>query len=344
MWLFGLGFVGHYWVISVGMSWSQGRLQMMSSHSGGKLLAPEVAAGRLCIGLADLPDIGRAWTSRDVVEAQRERPDWLRCARKRLGAARAEEQRQRKARMDAVRSRQQGFEYPTVNPAATEFAHAFARLNLLEFLHSALDASSAQTYVVDSGFDVSTHARTVEETNRERAKRGLSLSGRDTTVFADYGGYRKPGTLGDLLDAPTCHTRATYVSGAGLAAETFDDAWYDRWALEGLAHAHVIAALALSGDVWTLETIAAVPLSEVSTEVKGPVGGIGADVVSLARQALHAWTEIDCPVLDPGDVVDMDAPISALPAMLLAARRRWDRTELLAAAIAGLDVEQLTDG
>jgi hypothetical protein len=30
--------------------------------------------------------------------------------------------------------------------------------------------------------------------------------------------------------------------------------------------------------------------------------------------------------------------------MLLVARRSWDQTELLAAAIAGLDVEDLADG
>lgn len=123
---------------------------------GGQQLAPEVAARRLCIAAGDLPGIGHAWTAHDVVEAQRDRPDWLRCARKVLGAARAEEQRQRKTRMDAVRLRQAGFEYPAVDAVATDFAHSFTRVNLLEFLYSALDASSAQTYVVDSGFDVST--------------------------------------------------------------------------------------------------------------------------------------------------------------------------------------------
>ncbi|MDH6198317.1 hypothetical protein M2272_004976 [Mycobacterium frederiksbergense] len=316
----------------------------MGSQSGGKRLAPEVVARRLCIGVADLPDIGRAWTNRDVAEAQRDRPDWLQRARKVLGVARAEEERQRKARMDAVRLRQRGFEYPVVALVASEFAHAFARVNLLEFLYGALDAPAAQTYVVDSGFDVSTYARTVEETNRDRVKRGASLSGRDTTAWADYGGFRKPGTLGDLLDAPTGNTRATYVSGAGLDAETFDDAWYDRWALEGLAHAHVLAAMTLRGDIATLETIAGVPLLDVATDVKEPFGGVAADVVSLAKEALGAWTEIDCPILDPDDVVDLEASISALPAMLLAARRLWDRTELLAATIAGLDVEQLSDG
>ena len=117
----------------------------MGSLRGGKQLTPEVVAKRLCIGVADLLDVGKPWTSRDVAEVQRCRPDWLRCARKALGAARAEEERQQKARGDAVRARQKGFEYPPVGSAATEFADDFAKLNLLEFLHSALDASSAET-------------------------------------------------------------------------------------------------------------------------------------------------------------------------------------------------------
>jgi hypothetical protein len=53
-------------------------------------------------------------------------------------------------------------------------------------------------------------------------------------------------------------------------------------------------------------------------------------------------------VLDPDEVVDMSLQISALPKMLLEARRSWNRTELLAAAIAGLQTstggEDLVDG
>ena len=321
----------------------------MGGKGNSKQLTREVAAKRLCIEVADLPDLGKPWTGRDVTDVQRSRPEWLRCARRALGAARAEEERQRKARFDVVLARRTGFEYPSVTAVAADFARDFAKTNLLAFLHDALDTLAADTYAVDCGFDVSTNARAADETNRERAKRGLSLSGRDGKVFADFGGCREPGTLGDLFDAPTGNTRATYVSGAGLDAETFDDAWYDRWALEGLAHAHVIAVLVLRGDVATLETIAGVPLTDVV--VSGPVrmfDGVAADVLSLACEALHAWTEIDCPVLDPAEVVDMDAPISALPRMLLQARRSWNQTEWLAAAIAGLDVspagEDLVDG
>jgi hypothetical protein len=44
----------------------------------------------------------------------------------------------------------------------------------------------------------------------------------------------------------------------------------------------------------------------------------------------------------------MSAPIAALPRMLLEVRRSWDRTELLAAVIAGLEIphggEDLADG
>ena len=321
---------------------------VVSGKGHGEQLTREGAAKRLGIGVADLPDLGYPWTGREVADAQRGRPEWLRCARRALGAARVEGERQRRARFDAVLARRSGFEYPPVTDAASDFAREFANANLLMLLRDALDASAADTYVIDSGFDVSTQAGRADETNRERVKRGASLSGRDTKVFADYGGYREPGTLGDLFDAPTGNTRATYVSGAGLDAETWDDAWYDRWALEGLAHGHVIADLVLRGDILTLEVIAGVPLSDVDAVARRPLGGVADDVLSLACEALHAWTEIDCPVLDPDEVVDMSLQISALPKMLLEARRSWNRTELLAAAIAGLETstggEDLVDG
>jgi hypothetical protein len=301
-------------------------------------LTAAVAAQRLGIGVVDLPDLGRPWTVRDVADAQHGRPEWLRSARKALGAARAEGERQRKARFDAVLARRAGFEYPPVNATASDFAREFARANLLMFLHDALDAAAAEIYGVDSGFDVSTHAGLADETNRERVKRGAALSGRDDGSFAEYGLGRAAGTLGDLFDAPTGNTQATFVSGAGFAAERWSDAWYDYWALEGLAHAHVVAVLVLHGDIETLEVIAGVPLSDVTVAVRRPFDDIADDVLSLASEALHAWTEIDCPVLDPAEVVDMDAPISGLPGMLLGTRRSWNRTELLAAAIAGLDM------
>jgi hypothetical protein len=308
---------------------------------GGRQLTGEVAARRLGIRLVDLPDLGRPWTVRDVADASGVRPEWLRTARKAFGVARAEEERQRQARFDAVLARRCGFEYPPVNAAASDFAREFAKANLLTFLRDALDASAADTHVIDSGFDVSTHASRAEETNRERVQRGATLSGRDDESFAEYGLHRAAGTLGDLFDAPTGNTRATYVSGAGFAAERWADAWHDYWTLEGLAHAHVIADLVLRGDVQTLEVIAGVPLSDVEVGARQPFDGIADDVLSLACEALHAWTEIDCPVLDPDDVVDMDAPISALPRMLLEARQSWNRTELLAAAIAGLAISSV---
>jgi hypothetical protein len=320
-----------------------GRLggEAVGSKGVGKQLTPEVAAKRLCIGVADLPDFGKPWTGGDVAAMQRSRPVWLRCAR----AARAEEDRLRKARRDAVLARRLGFEYRAITATATDVARDFARVNLLAFLHDVLDVAAAETYVVDCGVDVSMHARRVGQINRERAKRGVSLSGRDEQWCHDHGFYREPGTVGDLLDGPTGNTRVTSVSGAGLDAETFDDAWYDRWAWEGLGHARVIADLVMPGDVATLETSAGVALSDADLdEVRQPFDGVADDVLALACQALYEWTEIDCPVLDPDSLVDMDAPIWALPRMLLAARRRWDQTELLAAAIAGLDVEDGADG
>jgi hypothetical protein len=319
---------------------------VVSRTGDGKQLTREGAAKRLGIGVVDLPDLGRPWTGRDVADEQRSRPGWSRSARKALGAACAEQERQ--ARFDAVLARRSGFGYPPVDGDATAFARECAKANLLKLLHDALDASAADAYVIDSGFDVSTHAGLADETNRERVKRGASLSGRDDDSSAEYGLDRAAGTLGDLFDAPTGNTEATFVAGAGFAAERWADGWHDYWALDGLADAHVIADVVLRGDIETLEVIAGVPLSDVAVAVRRPFNGIADDVLSLACEALHAWTGIDCPVLDPDEVVDMDAPISALPGILPATRRSCDRTELLAAAIAGLDIpsvgEDLVDG
>jgi hypothetical protein len=330
-----------------GVTWVKKGVGAMGG-SGGRQSTEEVRAQRLGIRLVDLPDLGRPWIVRDVADALGARPEWLRSAGRALGAARAEEERQRKARFDAVLARRCGFEYPPVTDAASDFAREFANANLLMLLRDALDASAADTYVIDSGFDVSTHARRADETNRERVKRGAALSGRDDESFAEYGLDRAAGTLGDLFDAPTGNTQATYVSGAGFAAERWADAWHDCWAFEGFAHAHVIADLVLRGDIETLEVIAGVQLSDVGVGGRRPFGGVADDVLSLACEALHAWTEIDCPVLDPDEVVEMDAPISALPWMLLEARQSWNRIELLAAAIAGLEIssvgEDLVDG
>jgi hypothetical protein len=115
--------------------------------------------------------------------------------------------------------------------------------------------------------------------------------------------------------------------------------------LEGLGHAYVIADLVLRGEVVTLENIAGVALFDADpSDMRGPFDAIADDVLVLACQALSEWTDIDCPVLDPDSLVDMDTPVSALPAMLLAARRSWGQVELLAVAIAGLDIDGGTDG
>jgi len=75
----------------------------VGSNGAGRQLTPEVAAKRLCIGVADLPELGRPWTARDVAEMQRGRPEWLGCAR----ATRAEEERlygQRSAKTKRLRA------------------------------------------------------------------------------------------------------------------------------------------------------------------------------------------------------------------------------------------------
>lgn len=113
-------------------------------------------------------------------------------------------------------------------------------------------------------------------------------------------------------------------------------------------YAYVIARLVLAGDVETLETIAGVPRRDVEPEhPRRHFDGVTADVMSLARHALDEWMEGPAAadqVLDPEELGDMDAPVAALPRILLQARRGWSRAELLAAVIAGLDVGQLIDG
>ncbi len=305
---------------------------MVRRKNTGKPLTREAAAKRLSIAVSDLPD--RLWTARDVADEQQARPDWLKDARHRWVAAKTEQDRQRQARLAAVEARRAGFTCPVVSGEAAEFALEFTRANLLNHLRRVLDTVAADTCVVDWGYDVSTRASRAGETNRERTKRGVALSGREDRAFAEHGMYREPGTLGDLFDAPTGNTRATYVPGAGLDA----DAWHDRWSVEGLGLAYVVADLALSGDIATLEVIAGAPLADVAVKPLS-FNGITVDVLSLAREALHSWTERECPVLDPEEIADMTAPVSALPWLLLGTRHDWNRTEQLAAVLAGV-----TDG
>lgn len=324
------------------VGWGRGWVsRSRAKKSGAKNLdqrLTEGAAKRSAVAVVDLPDLGRPWTVRDVVDARRDRPQWLCAARAALAAARAEEERQRAARLEAVLTRRRTVGYPAVTEVAWAFARDFAKANLLNYLRDALGAAAADTEVWDCGYDVSTHARRADETNRERAKRGVSLSGRNEQWCREHGLYREPGTLGDLFDAPNGNTKATYVSGAGLDAETWADAWRDYWALESLAYAYVIAGLVLAGDVETLEVIAGVPAGDVEPDDRARrVDCVPADVMSLACRALYEWTEIECPVLEPEQVVDMDAPLSGLSRMLLSARRSWSRAERLAVVLAGLD-------
>ncbi|MDT5361629.1 MAG: hypothetical protein QOC69_3391 [Mycobacterium sp.] len=308
------------------------------AQCSGQPLTRVAVAKRLSICVEDLPDAGLPWTDRDVLELQRERPEWLAAARKSLAAARSEQEGLRRERTAAVAARQATFSYPPVLEASKTFARESAQARLLEYLHAALDSPAADTDVVDAGYDVSTYARRADEANRDRAQRGLSLSGCDGAGDGQYGKRRPAGSLGDLLDARTGDTTATYVSGFGLSAETWDEAWHDRWSLEGLDLAHVLTQLVLTGDTDTLEAIAGIPLADVVVPCPEPVfDDVDERVCSLAREALHARRKRECPVLDPEDIVDMDSPIWALPQLLLACRQDWDPTERLAALIAGLD-------
>jgi hypothetical protein len=282
----------------------------------------------LSVVVCDLPD--RAWTAGDVTDALRSCPDWLRDARCRQAVA----EEQRKARFAAVEARKVGFTYPTVSTEAAKFAREVTRLRLLEFLRRALNAAAADTYVEDLGYDGSTYASPAAETNWERARRGDSLSGLDDRDFSACGMYREQGSLGDLFDAPTGYTRATFISGAGFVAQTWADVWEDEWTRENLDLAYVVADLTLNGDTATLEVIAEAPLGDTDLVKPASFHGIAADVLLLARQALYSWTEIECPVLVPDEVVDMTMPVSALPGLLLGARHDWTRTEQLAAVLA----------
>ena len=130
---------------------------MARKKNTGEPLTRNAAAQRLSIAAADLPDLDRSWTARDIAEAQRKRPEWLRSARKAWAASKAEAQRQRQARHTDAIARRTDFTSPPVPDGAVEFAYEFTR-QPAGIPPRALDASAADTYVVDSGFDVSTHA------------------------------------------------------------------------------------------------------------------------------------------------------------------------------------------
>ena len=301
-------------------------------------LTSEAAAQRLRIAVGDVPDLGHRWTEGDVAETKRSRPDWLAAARQAYSAARAQVEQDRRDRLAAFEARRADFTCPTVSAKDSEFAAEFAAAILLANLYDAFDASAADIEVQDYGYDISTRAHTVTETNRERASRGISLSGLDEEWCREYGTYRQPGTLGDLFDAPTGNTIATYVPGAGLAAESWSGAWLDEWgSVERLALASVVAGLVLADATDVLEMIAGRMLADVDRAPRLTFENIPSDLLSLASEALYEWSESVGTVLDPDDIVDMDAPLAALPAMVQATRHDWTRTERLALSIAGLD-------
>jgi hypothetical protein len=213
----------------------------------------------------------------------------------------------RQERIDAVLARRSGFVTPQVTEAALRFAADYARTNLLTYLYEALDAPAAGT--------------TTAESNRERARSGVSLSG-----------FRAAGTLGDLFDAP-----AGYTPGVGAGpAETWEGMWPDQFLLDGLEHAHTLAELVIAGDIDTVEIIAGLPLADAFIDGSLFFGDVPNQVLSLAVDAFRERLEEHEPTFDPEQTVDMTAPLSALPAMLMAARHEWTPTERLALVIAGL--------
>ncbi|MFC4070235.1 hypothetical protein [Actinoplanes subglobosus] len=211
----------------------------------------------------------------------------------------------RQERIDAVLARRRGFVPPSTSDAAFRFAADYARTNLLTYLYEALDAPAAD--------------HTVAETNRERARRGVSLSG-----------FRAAGTLGDLFDAPAGYTRP------GPGAETWEGMWPDRCLLDGLEHAHTLAELVLAGDIDTVEVIAGLPLADAFIDGSLLYGDVPNQVLSLAVDAFRERLEQHEPAFVPERTVDMTAPLASLPAMLMAARHEWTPAERLALVIAGL--------
>jgi hypothetical protein len=255
---------------------------------------------------------------------------------RRNDAARQRKTAARQERIDAVLARRRGFVPPEPTAEALRFAADYARTNLLTYLYDALDAPAADVEVVDYGYDVSSRGHRVGETNRDRARRGVSLSGKDQEQCRAYGNYRAPGTLGDLFDAPTGDTRPTCVSGSGLAAETWEGMWSDQCLLGGLEHAYTLAELVIAGDIRTVENIAGLPLTDAYADRSLSFGDIPNDVLSLAVDAFRERLEDHEEIFDPEQAVDLTARLPDLPDLLLAARHDWTSTELLALVIAGL--------
>lgn len=210
----------------------------------------------------------------------------------------------RRARIDAVLARRSGFVPPETTAAALRFAADYARVNLLTYLYDALDAPAA--------------GAGSPETNRDRARRGAALSGSD----------REPGSLGDLFEAPT--------GERGPCAQTWEDMWSDQWLLDGLEHSYTLAEAVLAGDIDTLEIIAGVPLIDAITDRLLAFGDVDNQVLSLASDAYRERLGDHEPTFDPELIVDMTAPLYALPALLQEARHDWTETERLALVIAGL--------
>ena len=289
-------------------------------------LAPEVAAKRLLIATVDLADLGRPWTQRDVIATRKQRPEWLTAAL----AAVAEEKRERAARREVAIARRAEVGFPAITAEASRFAREFGNSVLLRFLYEAVDCSAADTEVVVSGRDGSVYGRSADETNRERAARGAALSSTHDHPC---------GSLGDLFSAPTGNTYPTFVSGYGMAADWWGRRWREEYLwMDDLVIGYELAGLVLAGDVDTLEVIAGSLLGD--TDVYGrnrTFSGIPAEVMSLADAALEEWYEHAGPIADPDELVDMNAPVSTLPAMILACRHDWSVRERLAVALSGGD-------
>lgn len=213
-------------------------------------------------------------------------------------------------------------QYPAISVGAVQFARRYTETRLLEFFDHILDAQAANT----------DPSAMVTETNRMRLQRGLSLSGDDTLCNTDAWGYREPGTLADLFYARLSEPCAA-------AAATWADVWNQAWQVESLAQAHVVAELAICGEVNQLAAVAGAAPDQASLPSTSTEGGdIDDELYDLAVQSFGAWTEREWTSVEPDEILDMGMSVTAIPHVLAGTERTWGRIELLALEIAGADL------
>ncbi|WP_100514299.1 hypothetical protein [Mycobacteroides abscessus] len=211
-------------------------------------------------------------------------------------------------------------QYPAISVGAVQFARRYTEARLIEFFDHILDAQA----------DSSDASPMVTETNRMRLQRGLPLSG-NALCATDAWGYREPGTLADLFYARLKEPRSAEVT-------TWADVWNQAWQVESLAQAHVVAELAIRGEVNRLAAVAGTSADQASFPFSAVDGDIADELYDLAVQSFGAWTEREWTSVEPDELLDMGMSVTAIPHVLAGAERTWGRIERLALEIAGADL------